>query len=102
METNSIFIKDNATSKKKLWNLQQRATGNSRGSSQVKTVLTKYSRHIWNLDGPQKPEIFLGTSQAEWETNKIVFEATRLWLYTMTYSRKNEHQSRYSFKKRSS
>ena len=33
METNSIFIKDNATSGKELQNLQQRTTGNSRSSS---------------------------------------------------------------------
>ena len=32
----------------------------------------------------------------------MVFEAIRLQLCTMTHSRKNEYQDRYSFKKRSS
>ena len=78
MKTNSIFIKNNATSREKLQNLQQGATGNSRGSNQVETVFPGYSRNIQNLDGPQKSEIFLGTSQAKWEISKMVFEVTRL------------------------
>jgi len=44
----------------------------------VETILAKHSRNIQNLDGPQKPEIFSGTSQAKWETSKMVFEVTRL------------------------
>ena len=78
METNSIFIKDNATSRKELQNLRQRATSNSKGSSQVETVPTQYSGNIQNLDRPQKLEVFLRISQAKWETSKMVFEATRL------------------------
>ena len=38
METDSIFFKDNATSRKKLQDLQQGATGNSGGSNQVETI----------------------------------------------------------------
>ena len=102
METNSIFIKDNVTSREKLWNLWQGATGNSGGSDQVETVFTGCSGNIQSLDRSWKSEIFLGTSQAKQKTNKIVFEVARLWLHTMIHSRTNEYQGRYSFEKRSS
>ena len=52
METNSIFIKNNVTSRKKLQNLQQEATSNSRDSSQVETVLTGHNKNIQILDEP--------------------------------------------------
>ena len=32
-------------------------------------------------------------------TGKIVSEVTRLWLYTITYSREDEHEGRHPFKK---
>jgi len=38
METNSIFIKDNATSRKELQNLQQGTTSNSRSFDKVETI----------------------------------------------------------------
>ena len=62
VETNSVFIKNNATSKKKLRNLWQGATGNGRGSNQVETVFTRHIGDIQNLDGSWKSEIFPGTS----------------------------------------
>ena len=62
VETNSIFIKNNATSRKKLWNIWQGATGNSGDSNQVETILTRCIGDIQNLDRPWKSEIFPGTS----------------------------------------
>ena len=100
METNSIFVKDNATSGKKLQNLWQGTTSNSVG--QVEIVFARHSRNIWNLDGPWEFEILPGTSQAKQKTSKMVFEATRLQLHTTTHSGKNKYQNRHSFKKRSS
>ena len=44
----------------------------------METVFTGYSGNIQNLDGPQRSEIFLGTSQAKWEISKMVFEVIRL------------------------
>ena len=68
----------------------------------MEAVFAGHRRNIQNLNGPQKLEIFPGTSQAKWKTSEMVFEAARLRFYTMTHSRENEHQSRHSFKKRSS
>jgi len=39
METNSISIKNNITSRKKLQNLQQGTTGNSRSFDEIETIL---------------------------------------------------------------
>ena len=44
----------------------------------METVFTECSGNIQSLDRLQKPEIFLGTSQAKWKTSKIVFEVARL------------------------
>ncbi len=38
METNSISIENNATSRKELWNLWQRTTSNSRSIDKVETI----------------------------------------------------------------
>jgi len=51
VETNSIFIKDNTTSREKLRNIQQGATGNSKSSNQVETIPIGYIGNIQNLDG---------------------------------------------------
>ena len=58
METNSVFIKDNATSRKKLQDLWQKTTSNYRGLNKMETIPTGHIRTIWNLDGPQESEIF--------------------------------------------
>jgi len=46
METNSIPIQDNVTSKKKLRNLQQRATSNCGSLSKVETISTGHNGTI--------------------------------------------------------
>jgi len=51
------------------------------------------------LDGPQKLEILLRTSQVKWTTSSVVFKVTKLQLYIETYTRKDEYEGRYSFKK---
>jgi len=53
METDSIFIKNNATSRKKLWNLQQGTTGNYRSFNKMEIISTRHNETIWNLDRPQ-------------------------------------------------
>ena len=54
METNSVFIKDNAASGKELQNLQKvpETTSNSKSFGQVEAVFTRCSRNIRNLDRP--------------------------------------------------
>ena len=99
VETNSISVKDNATHRKELWDLQQGIIGNSRSSDQVETIFTRHVENIRNMDRSQKPEVFPRTSQIKQKTCKIVSEVARLWLYTMIYSRENEYQSRYPIKK---
>ena len=100
METDSIHIKDNATCRKKLWNLWQRVIGNSESSDQVKTIFVGHIENIWNLDGLWEFEIFLRTSQIKWKTSKIVSEVARLWLHIIAYSREDEYQGRHPIKKR--
>ena len=65
METDSIFIKNNATSRKKLQDLRQEATGNSRGSIQMETIPVGRNGTFRNLDRPWKLEILLRTSQVK-------------------------------------
>ena len=60
----------------------------------METILIEHHWEIQSLDRPQKPQILQRTTQVNWITGKMVFEVTRLWLYTITYSRKNKHQSR--------
>ena len=69
METDSILIQKNATSRKKLQNLQQRTTGNCGSFGKMATISVGYNRTIWNLDGPWEPEIFQRTSQTKWMTS---------------------------------
>ena len=61
----------------------------------METILIEHHWEIQSLDRPQKPQILQRTTQVNWITGKMVFEVTRLWLYTITYSRKNKHQSRH-------
>ena len=62
METNSLPIQDNVTSKNKLRNLWQRATSNCRNLSKVETISTGHNGTIQNLNGSQKPQVFQRTS----------------------------------------
>ena len=78
METNRISIKNDVTSRKKLWNLQQRVTSNSGSSDQVETIFTRCIRNIQDMDRPQELEVFPRTSQVKWKTSKMVSEVTRL------------------------
>jgi len=57
METHCIFIKNNATSRVKLWNLQQRTTCNSKSPYKVETIPTGCYKNIWSLDRPWKSQI---------------------------------------------
>ena len=65
----------------------------------METILTGYYKEIWGLDRSQEPQIFQRTAQTQWMISKMIFKVTRLWLYTMTYSWKNKHQSRCFIKK---
>ena len=40
METNSVFVKNNVTSREKLQNLQQGTTGNYRSFNKMETIFT--------------------------------------------------------------
>ena len=62
METNSISIKDNATSGKELWNLQQGTTSNSRSFDEMETISVGCYGTLWSLDGPWKLKVFLRAS----------------------------------------
>ena len=69
METDSILIQNNATSGKKLQNLQQRTTGNCGSFGKITTISVGCNGTIWNLDRLWEPEIFQGTSQTKWMTS---------------------------------
>ena len=58
METDSILIKNNATSRKKLQNLWQGTTGNYRSLNEMETISTGCNGTIWDLDRQQELEIF--------------------------------------------
>ena len=51
METHSIFIKNNVTSRMKLQDLRQGTTSNSRSSHKIETILIGCSRTFQSLDG---------------------------------------------------
>ena len=44
----------------------------------METISARYSRNIRNMDRSQKSEIFPGTAQAKWTTDKMVSEVARL------------------------
>jgi len=54
MEANQIFIKNNASSRKKLQDLQQKTTSNSRNLNKIETIPIRYSRKVQSLDGLQE------------------------------------------------
>ena len=59
METNHIFIKDNVSSRKKLWDLQQRTISNSGSFSQMKAIPLECYWKVQTLDLSQKSQVFL-------------------------------------------
>ena len=101
METHCIFIKNNATSRMELRNLQQGTIGNRRGLGKMATIFAGCSRDIRDMDGSRKPEVLSRTPQVKRTTGQMVLEIARLRLYPMTYSGKNKYKSRYSIKERS-
>ena len=76
METNSVSVKDNTTGRKKLWNLWQGATSNSKSSDQVETIPVEHYRTFWSLDRSWKLKVFLRALQVKWTTSSIVLEVT--------------------------
>ena len=54
------------------------------------------------MDRPWKLKVFQETSQIEQMTSLVVSKVARLWLYTETYTGKDEYKDRYPFKERSS
>ena len=64
----------------------------------MKAISTRHYWEIWSMDRPWKSQIFTRTTQAQCMASKIVFEVTRLWLHTMTYSGKNKYESRHIIK----
>ena len=63
METYRIPIKNNATSRTKLWDIWQRITCNSGSHYKMEIILVRCYREIWSLDRPWKSQVFLGTTQ---------------------------------------
>ena len=60
METNHIFIKDNASSRKKLWDSQQKTISDNESLSQIKAISLECYWKVQSLDLPQKSQVFLG------------------------------------------
>ena len=58
----------------------------------METISTGYNRTIQDLDRPWELEIFQETSQVKWMTGQMVFEAARLWLYSIAYFREDKHK----------
>ena len=83
MKTYHILIKDNATGREKLWNLQQRTISDSKSTYKMETVSARCNREIWSLDKSWKPEVFQRTSQTQWKISQMVFETTGFWLQTL-------------------
>ena len=62
METYSVFIQDNTTSKKELQDLWQGIISNSRNLNKMETIFIGCYRKVWSLDRPWKSQIFQETS----------------------------------------
>ena len=100
METDSIFIQDNTTSRKELWDIQQETTSHYRSFNQVETIFTRCYRKVQDLDRSWKSQILQGVLKVKWKTSEMVSEVIRLWFHTVTYTRKNKHEGRHPIKKR--
>ena len=59
METNHIFIKDNTSNRKELWDLQQRTISNTGSLSQIKAMPIECYWKVQSLDLSQKYQVFL-------------------------------------------
>ena len=68
----------------------------------METISTGHNGAIWNLDGPQEPEILQRTLQIKWMTDQMVLEVAGLWFHLITYSGENKHKGRHFVKERSS
>jgi len=69
METYYILVKNNITSRTKLWDIWQRITHNSGSHYKVETIFIRCYREIWSLNRSWKSQIFLGTTQTQWKTS---------------------------------
>ena len=78
METHCILIKNNATSRKELWNIWQRTTCNSESPYKVKIIHTRCHREIQSLDRLWKYQIFQRTTQVKWTASKMVSKVAEL------------------------
>ena len=79
MEANKIFIKNNASSRKKSQYLQQRTTSNSRNLNKIEIIPIRHSRKVQSLDGLQESsQVFQRTTQNQWMTNKMVSQIAEL------------------------
>ena len=74
----------------------------SRSFNKVETIPVRCYKTLQNLDRLWKPKVFPRTLQVKWTTSKMVFEITGLQFYSITYSRKDKYQGRYTIKKESS
>jgi len=59
------FIKDNAASQKKLWDIWQRTTSYSESLNKIETIPIKCHKKVQNLDNLWESQIFLRTIQAQ-------------------------------------
>ena len=98
METDSIFIQNNATSRIKLWNIQQKTIGHYRSSNQVETISTRCHREVQSLDRSCKFQVFQRAIKTKWMIGKMVPQIIGLQLYTITHTRENKYESRHSLK----
>ena len=101
METNNISIEDDTTSRKKLQNIWQGTTSNSRSFDEMEAISVGHYETLESLDRPWKLKVFLRASQNKQMTSSVVLEVTRLWLHSAIYSRQDKYKGRYSFKERS-
>ena len=69
METHCIPVKNNTTSRTKLWNIWQRITHNSGGHYKMEIIFVRYHREIWSLDRLWKSQIFQRATQTQWKTS---------------------------------
>jgi len=102
IKTYCFLIKNNATSQKKLWDIQQEITCYNRSFDKIKIILVEHYRKIWSLDRPWKSQIFPRTTQTQWLTSKIVSEVARLHIITYPYLSKDKHESRCFIQEESS
>ena len=63
METYHILIKNNATSRTKLWDIQQEITYSSRSHYKMETILIGCPINIWSLDRSWKSQVFQRATQ---------------------------------------